>query len=51
MLSANFEPTLILKPLPGGFLDSQNDTLHTRFDGEVQTEARRLGHRLAPGSS
>ena len=33
------------------FLDSQSDTLHTRFDGEVKTVARHLGYRLLPGSS
>jgi len=33
------------------FLDSQNDTLHTRFDGEVRTVSRHLGQRIPPGSS
>ena len=28
------------------FLDSQSDTLHTRFDGEVKTVNRHLGYRL-----
>ena len=33
------------------FQDSQGDTLHTRFDGEVRTVDRHLGHRLLPGTS
>jgi hypothetical protein len=33
------------------FLDSQSDTLHTRFDGEVKVVNRHLGYRLLPGSS
>ncbi len=33
------------------FLDSQNDTLHTRFDGEVRTVGRHVGQRVPPGAS
>lgn len=33
------------------FRDSQNDTLHTRFDGEVRTVSRRVGFRLTHGPS
>jgi predicted amidohydrolase len=33
------------------FLDSQSDTLHTRFDGNVKSVKRHLGYRLLPGSS
>jgi predicted amidohydrolase len=33
------------------FLDSQNDSLHTHFDGEVKTVVRHLAQRVAPGAS
>jgi len=33
------------------FLDSQSDTLHTRFDGEVKTLDRHLASRLLSGGS